>query len=351
MSLLNHYNLNSHSSNKHLQCAFQQSDLMFPFITIAVFIALGWLAQSHIENRDLVSQRLNQFVINIIMPAVILAAVPKMEINATLLFPMFACWLIIACSAIVILLFSHLLKLNRGVTGCLLLVGVLGNTSYLGFPIISSFFGEEGLTFAIIFDQLGSFIALSIYGNLVANIYTTTDFSSRPSSLTKKGRGLLILKRTCLFPPFILLVLSFLAKFFFPQILLSFTQSINGLLDALRLCLIPLTMFIIGLQFQLKLAHEYKPPLVLGLILKLLMGPLIVFFLSVVLSKTFHIYIDPLILKVSFVESGMPAMVTAAALAMQYQLAPRLAAALVAFGLLCSIIWSPLLFWLSGLLF
>ena len=47
-------------------------------------------------------------------------------------------------------------------------------------------------------------------------------------------------------------------------------------------------------------------------------------------------------------QAAMPAMVTAGALAIQHQLAPRLAAALVGYGVLIGLAWLPLLAWVLG---
>jgi predicted permease len=46
-------------------------------------------------------------------------------------------------------------------TGCLILTAGLGNTSFLGFPIIEALYGQEGMKTAILVDQPGTFVVLS----------------------------------------------------------------------------------------------------------------------------------------------------------------------------------------------
>ena len=53
-------------------------------------------------------------------------------------------------------------------------------------------------------------------------------------------------------------------------------------------------------------------------------------------------------LQVSVLESAMPTMITAAALAISHQLAPRLAAALVGYGILLSLATLPMWAWVVG---
>jgi predicted permease len=56
-------------------------------------------------------------------------------------------------------------------TGCLILTAGLGNTSFLGFPIIEALYGQEGMKTAILVDQPGTFVVLSTLGIIVATMY------------------------------------------------------------------------------------------------------------------------------------------------------------------------------------
>jgi predicted permease len=53
----------------------------------------------------------------------------------------------------------------------LILTAGLGNTSFLGFPIIEALYGQEGMKTAILVDQPGTFVVLSTL-ELSATMYS-----------------------------------------------------------------------------------------------------------------------------------------------------------------------------------
>jgi len=63
-------------------------------------------------------------------------------------------------SAGLVFLAARLWRWERSTTGVLLLVVPLGNTSFLGVPMIQTFFGAAGLPPLIIYDQLGTMMIM-----------------------------------------------------------------------------------------------------------------------------------------------------------------------------------------------
>ena len=115
---------------------------------------------------------------------------------------------------------------------------------------------------------------------------------------------------------------------------------IAAALKTLADAMLPLVMLAVGLSIQLKLPREELPALGYGLLLKLLVLPA----LALPLGLAFGL--DGAALQVNVLESAMPTMITAAALAMMQGLAPRLAAALVAYGIVLSLVTLPGWVWL-----
>ncbi len=76
-------------------------------------------------------------------------------------------------SAILILLASKFFSFSKEVTGSLMLVSILTNSSFLGLPIISAYLGDSSLPYILVYDQLGTFIAFSIYGTFIVSFYTS----------------------------------------------------------------------------------------------------------------------------------------------------------------------------------
>jgi predicted permease len=94
-------------------------------------------------------------------------------------------------------------------------------------------------------------------------------------------------------------------------------------------------MLAVGLTIQLRLPRDEIAPLATGLLLKLALLPA----LSLALALGVGLHGD--VLQVAVLESAMPPMITAAALAISHGLAPRLAAALVGYGIVLSLATLP----------
>ncbi|MFT5451963.1 MAG: putative permease, partial [Enterobacterales bacterium] len=144
---------------------------------------------------------LNNFIIRFALPAVILISIPKLEIDITILLPILTPWALLLFNLFVIITISHYFKWSREVKGALLMVATLGNTSYLGFPLVNAFWGAEAMPFAVIYDQIGNFFLLAIYGAIVLSIYGS-----------EKTNAQNIIKSIVSFPPFIALVLAFVIR-------------------------------------------------------------------------------------------------------------------------------------------
>jgi predicted permease len=274
------------------------------------------------------SQSLNLFIIYVSLPALILLQVPRLTFSKELLVPVLLPWVMLIVSALLVMLAARLLKWERQITGALLLMVPLGNTSFFGIPMIEAFWGTESVSYGVLYDQFGSFLALTTYGSTILAIYSG---SEKPTPAA-------IVKKICFFPPFIALVLGLLTMNVpYPAVLVKVLQGIAA-------SLVPVVMVAIGLQIRLRLAPGSWTPFTIGLAIKLVAAPLIAFVLC------FALNLDSLAVKVAIFEAGMPPMVTAGALALIAGLAPELTAALVGLGLMASFLTLPLLFQLLQVL-
>ena len=89
-----------------------------------------------------------------------------------------------------------------------------------------------------------------------------------------------------------------------------------------------------------KISINELKPLALGLGIKLIAVPLILF----VIAKS--IGWEGLGSKVAIIQSGMPPMITAGALAMENGLEEKLSASLVGYGLIISFLTIPMIHWI-----
>jgi predicted permease len=262
---------------------------------------------------------LNRFVIYVCLPALVLRLVPKLAWEPGLAVLAVAPWALLVVGVALVLVLGRALHFSREVVAALLLCVPLGNTSFLGFPLV----GPDAVRLAVVNDQLGSFVILSTYG-----LFVVTRFSGG----SKPTLGAVAL-RIVRFPPFIALVVA-LIPFHHPP-------ALESVLARLGEALVPVAMFAVGLTLTVRIPSE-PVALTLGLATKMLLFPLLVR----AACSALGLHGAPV--RVAVLESAMPPMITAGALATMAGLAPELAAALVGYGVLISLVTLPFIAAHSG---
>ncbi len=288
-------------------------------LSLLLLLAAGYLLRFLPVFPAETDRSLNLYVIYIALPALILRQVPGLHFSRAMLTPVLMPWLVVLCSGLLVLLLCRAMRWPRETTGALLLVVPLGNTSFLGIPMVEQFFGSSAVSWAILYDQFGSFLALSTYGTLILAIYGG-------STITPAG----ILRRVLLFPPFIAL----LAATFLP--IQTYLQPLDRVLALAAGSLVPVVLVAIGFQMRLLLPGADLMPFAAGLLIRLLLIPILFLALCRLLG------LEGIPVQVSLFETAMPPMVTAGALASIAGLKPRLTSAMVGLGILFSFLTLPL---------
>lgn len=291
------------------------------FALVLIYLAIGALLRRLPQFPQDTGLVLNQYVLIVALPALVLQKIPLLEFSNQLWLPAITPWVLLLIVAGLVILAGKIWQFEKTTVGALLVVLPLGNTSFLGFPMVEAFFGEHALPFAMIYDQAGSFIALATYSTLLAAWYNPN--ASTPSA----GK---MLKRVVTFPSFIALAVALALKSW------PYPPFFNLLLDSLAATLVPVIMIAVGFQFRLQLDAKDTKPLIFALGVKLLLMPLLAL-------GFLHLFQpQPLLLQVVVFEAAMPPMVSAGAIAIGAGLALRLVPALVGLGLLLSFISLPL---------
>ena len=295
------------------------------FIITVVFLFIGVLLKQIPRFPKETGSVLNLFVIYISLPAIVLLKIKDLSISYDVLIPAVMPWGMILAAYPIVIFLAKKIKWSRAVTGSLLLLVPLGNTSFLGIPMVKAFFGEKAIPYAVIYDQLGSFLALATYGSVVITIY-----GSNRAKIEAKD----VIFKTVTFPPFIALIAALLLK---P---LEYPPVVINILSMLGSTLVPIVMIAVGYQLTLSISKGESVPMAIGIGLKLIILPLIAWgiYKAAGLSGTAS--------QVAVFESGMAPMVSAGALAILYDLAPGFTAAMVGAGIILSFITLPLLFML-----
>lgn len=281
---------------------------------IVICLVLGLLLQRSRRLPESSAVTLNLYVIYVALPALILAEIPHLQLDRQALLPILFAWALMVASAAVTWLAARALGWSRGVTGVLMLTVPLGNTGFVGIPLIEALIGSHAVPYAILYDQFGTFIALNTGGIFLAAYYSGT-----ASSWRQLGKSIVS------FPPFIALCVAFLTLFF------DYPDWLSSALARISTTLVPVVMVAVGLQWRLRLDREYLLPLATGLFLILAFTPALAL-LGVWLLDFHGVAVNVIVL-----QAGMPAMISAAVLAMSHNLIPRLASSLVGYSLLLSL--------------
>lgn len=290
------------------------------FALVLAMLALGYLFQRLRVLPEGAAQTLNLVVLYVCLPAAVLRYAPRLQLEPALLGVAAVPWLLLAATVVLVGALSRWLKFRRDEHAVLLLTVALGNTSFLGYPLTRALIGEHALPYAVVYDQFGAFLILSTFGLWVLARYG--------GDAAPNARDML--RRVLRFPPLWALLIGFTLMPAQPP------SWIAGGLQRLSDALLPLAMLTIGLSVKLALPRDELKPLLSGLALKLVAMPA----LACVLVPLLGLHGE--MARATVLESAMPPMVTAGALAIAHQLAPRLAAAMVGYGLLLSLATLPL---------
>ncbi|MEG3192874.1 AEC family transporter [Lysobacter sp. D1-1-M9] len=290
------------------------------FALVLAMLALGYLLQRLRVLPADAAQVLNLVVLYVCLPAAVLRYAPRLELAPELLGIVAVPWLLLVATVLLVGTLTRWLGLRRDEHAVLLLTVALGNTSFLGYPLTRALIGEDALPYAVVYDQFGAFLIMSSFGLWVL---------ARYSGDTAPGAREMLL-RAARFPPLWALLIALTVMPAAPP------SWIAGALQRLSDALLPLAMLTIGLSVKLALPRDELKPLAAGLLLKLAVMPALAWLLVPLLG----LHGD--MARTTVLEAAMPSMITAAALAIAHNLAPRLAAAMVGYGVLLSLLTLPL---------
>lgn len=290
------------------------------FALILALIALGLLLARARVLPDNAAESLNLFAIYLCLPAAVLRYVPGLTLDLSLIGLALTPWILMGATILLVLAVKKPLKLSRDhMTALFLCVGFC-NSSFLGFPMTEALLGEDAVAYAVVYDQFGSFMLLSTVGLFILARHSGSALGFSP-----------IFARMVRFPTIWALLIGLTIYPKEPPALLS------TLVDSLAASLVPIVMVAIGLNLKFRMPREELAPFAFGLVARLVILPIIALGVGLAFGM------PSLMLRVNILESAMPPMVTAAALAASEGIAPRLGSALVGYGLLLSIVTLPLI--------
>jgi len=290
------------------------------YILLAACFLLGIILRRTGQLPDNAASTLNGFVVNVSLPALTLVYLHGLVVSTDLILPALMAWLVFGLGCAFFWGVGRVMGLSRAATGGLMLPGGLGNTSFVGLPMIETFFGTEQMGLGILIDQLGSYFVLSTVGILVASVYS--------SGRTVSAKA--IVRKIAMFRPFQAFVLAVLLM---P---LEYPSWTTDLLKRLGSTLVPLALVSVGYQVRLSQVRGRTPALLVGLSFKLLLAPLFILMLY------YYVFgVSGSHLQVTVFEAAMAPMIGASILDIDHELDPPLLTLMVGVGIPLSFLTLP----------
>jgi len=273
---------------------------------------------------------LARIIFNITLPAMLFTNFSRIDLTPRLLSNSL---MVLVISALVLLfmlsagiLTSKILRLKPGEAGIFRLHSMLGNIIYLGFPVISSLFGKEGLLYASIFTLVSNFLMWTV------GVITITN--GRPVSIRSGIRHFLNPNTIAIVSGFIL----FLMSVKLPAVIID---SLGGLGSTNTY----LSMLYIGAILYFASVKEMITNLTIYILSfnRLILIPFILIGIFYLLNTLFPGKLDPQVISVIVMQSAMPCMVNVVIMVNILGEDDRIATANVFVSTILSIITLPLI--------
>jgi malate permease and related proteins len=290
------------------------------FALLLVCLLLGMFAARLLNPPPQLAAGLNWWVVSIALPCLVFHVVPGLTLTLDMWFLPASMWLVFVISWGLFAGIGHLLRWTPQRIGALTLVCGLGNTAFIGYPMIEALRGNHGLALAAVADQVGCFVMLAVGGAVVSATYSGTSVSIAQ-----------VVRRVLLFPPFIAMVISLIAG-----AAGGWPAALDTIFSRIGDTLVPLALFSVGLQVRLQFQAEQLCAATLGLMYKLAIAPLMILGLGLAFK------VSGMTLVISVLQAAMAPMISAAILAEQNDLEPSLANLTLVCGILISFVTVPL---------
>ncbi|WP_419868207.1 AEC family transporter [Chryseobacterium sp. CT-SW4] len=275
---------------------------MVNFVLIGVCILAGMVFKETKSIHPDAHKGINTWILYLALPAVSFKYLPKVHWTLDMLFPIVATFLIAVFSVVFMLFYSKKKGYSRRSRSTMELTSGYSNTSFIGFPLISAFYGESLLSIAIICDQT-MFLALSTLGIIAA---------VKGGSKSGKVSAKFILKRLITFPPLLGCIGALALSPF-----IDFSVA-EPFFDKLAATVSPLALFSVGLQLKFNGWKKLIPQISTSMLYKLILAPAMVLGLALL----FGVKGD--VAKITIFEAAMPTVVTSSIIAEQFRLNTKL---------------------------
>jgi predicted permease len=257
------------------------------------------------------------WALNIALPALALRVMHDVAFPRSILTVVAVPYLLFAATCAIYLVLARPLRMSREVVIALVATSACANTSFVGIPMVTAFFGASQVPIAVLVDQLGSSVLLSTA--LTTLVATAGEGDSRVEPWQ-------IARRILTSPPLLALLGGLaLRPVDYPHWLIDVLTQLGNTLT-------PLALFGIGLQLEIGAARQWRRELAVGLVVKLLVAPGLI-----IAGYALFGALNDRAIQVALFEATMPPMVAGALMASRRDLATPLPSMMVGLGVPLSI--------------
>lgn len=225
-------------------------------LTFAAIVAAGAVLRALGILRAEDSRPINAIIIYVALPAYIFRAVHGARLGPGLWEVVAIAWLVFGAMLLLGWLLARALKLEGPRAGAFILATALGNTGYIGYPVVQAVLGADALPSAIFYDVFGTVVALVVVGFAVARHYGASD--EPPINP---------LREIVRFPAFGALLIALALR------AVAIPEPVSHGLELLASLVAPLIMLSVGLSLRWRALGRSAGPLALLAGLRLLVAP------------------------------------------------------------------------------
>lgn len=294
--------------------------IQITILSIIIMIALGYILKRidflSVDNVD----TLNNIVIYIMLPSMIFSALYTADLSMISSLGILP-FVILASSFLTGIISYFILKrfnLSDKMLWSVLVTIMIANTGFMGYPISIGVYGSEGFLRAIFCDMATSVIFLILSFALVLK------FGGSPKTAVKK---------IAFFPPLWAIVLGILLNITHISIGPVLENTVNYLGNGT----IPLIMLSLGISIDFGGIKRSKNMIIFTSIMKLLIFPLIAFFI------VSHLGLLDLQFKIPIIEAAMPSGMLSLVLAITYKLDYELTSDCILINTVISLVTLPVI--------
>lgn len=267
-------------------------------LTFVGIVGVGWLLRATGRLKPSDAKPINAIILYVGLPAFIIRAVHGTRLDSELAVVVGIAWGVFLTVLLLAWLATRALHLPRTVAGGFLLAAALGNTGYIGYPVVQALLGERALPQAIFYDVFGTVGALLLVGLAIAE---------RHAGSAERRRH--PLREVLGFPAVIALAIGLATRG------VAIPEAVSNGLGILASLVVPLIMISVGLSLRMGVVRRWALPLAVIVALRLAVAPLLAYaFGSAALAG------DSEALSLVTLQAGMPAMMLTLVVGARFEL-------------------------------